>query len=106
MKLTCLAILFEFGSEQIKAQKDLKQAIITSSALKPLDYISNLPVILSVDTSFIVVGYFLCQQLEENPKIHHYNHFGSITLNIRESRYSQAKLEIYELFQAMRVTRL
>ena len=32
--------------------------------------------------------------------------FGSITFNDRESRYSQAKLELYGLFRALRVTQL
>ena len=32
---------------------DLKQALLLSSALRPIDYKSNAPVILSVNTSYI-----------------------------------------------------
>ena len=43
----------------------LKQAIVDSPALCPIDYASSLPVILAVDTSSIAVGYILMQQGEE-----------------------------------------
>jgi hypothetical protein len=35
-----------------------------------------------------------------------YSCFGSITLNKREARFSQLKLEIYRLFRALRLLRL
>ena len=97
---------FEFGSQQISAQEDLKRALIQSPALKAIDYNSDAPVILAVDTSFIAVGYYLAQCDVDNPKIRYYSRFGSITLNDRESRFSQAKLEIYGLFRALRATKL
>jgi hypothetical protein len=50
---------FVFGADQLAAQEDLKQAILTSPALCPIDYTSNSPVILSVDTSYIAVGFIL-----------------------------------------------
>jgi len=75
-------------------------------ALRAIDYTSNSPVILTVDTSHIAVGFFLCQCDPTNPKIRHYNRFGSITLNDREARFSQPKLEIYGLFRALRSLRL
>ncbi|KZT28880.1 hypothetical protein NEOLEDRAFT_1025226, partial [Neolentinus lepideus HHB14362 ss-1] len=52
-------------------------------------------VILAVDTSYIAVGYYLCQQAAADTKNRNYSRFGSITLNDRERRFSQPKLEIY-----------
>jgi hypothetical protein len=52
---------FLFGPEQIAAQDDLKQAFVNSPALQPINYTSNSPVILTVDTSYIAIGYYLCQ---------------------------------------------
>ncbi|KIK81060.1 hypothetical protein PAXRUDRAFT_156987 [Paxillus rubicundulus Ve08.2h10] len=44
---------------------------------------------------------FILLQLGEDGK-HYPNQFGSIALNEVESRYSQAKLELYHLFHALR----
>jgi len=72
---------FIFGPEQIAAQEDLKQALLDSPVLHPIDYSSSSPVILTVNTSHITVGYLLCQCDPDNPKMHRYSQFGSITLN-------------------------
>jgi hypothetical protein len=106
VKLTHKGATFEFGAEQIAAQEDLKLALLSAPALRPLDYSSESPVILAVDTSYIAVGFFLCQCDSESPKARNYNRFGSITLNEREARFSQPKLEIYGLFRALRALRL
>ena len=89
---------FVFGPEQISTQ----DVLLTSPALCPIDYTSNSPIILGVDTSSIAVGYLLCQCDADNPRICHYMHFGSITLNDCKSRFSQPKLELYSLFCALR----
>ncbi|OBZ76577.1 Transposon Tf2-6 polyprotein [Grifola frondosa] len=91
--LTRKGIPFEFGPKQIQAQEDLKQALIESPALRAINYNSSANVILAVDTSYIAVGFYPLR-------------FGSITLNDRESRFSQPKLEIYGLFHALRALRL
>jgi len=67
--LTCKNYPFVFGPEQITAQEDLKQALLDSPALRPIDYSSSSPVILAVDTSHIAVGYLLSQCDPDNPKI-------------------------------------
>src|ERR1700722_3903832 len=92
---------FEWGPLQEAAQKDLIDAVLNSPALKPIDYTSEAPVILAVDTSNIAVGYFLCQCDPDNARVRHYARFGSITLNSRESRFSQSKLELYGLHRAL-----
>ena len=105
-RLTRKDVLFEWGPEQQAAQDDLKSALLDCPALRAIKYQSESPVILAVDTSYIAVGYLLCQCDEENPKRRFFNRFGSITLNDRERRFSQPKLEIYGLFRALRALRL
>jgi hypothetical protein len=104
--LTRKDIPFSFGPDQIAAQEDLKAALIASPALRAIDYNSSAPVILAVDTSPIAVGFFLCQCDEANPRKRYYSRFGSILLNDRESRFSQAKRELYGLFRAIGALRL
>src|ERR1700677_2104499 len=106
VKLTHKDMVFEFGPNQVKAQEDLKRALIDSPALRAIDYTSTSPVILAVDTSYIVVGFHLCQCDNKNPRKRYYNQFCSIMLNDRESQYSQPKLEIYGLYRALRSLRI
>lgn len=102
VKLTRKNVEWEFGAEQIAAMDDLKDALINSPALRPIDYTSNASVILSVDTSYIAVGFLLAQCDVDNPKLRYYAKFGSITLNEREARFSQPKLELYGLYRSLR----
>lgn len=102
VKLTRKGQEFEWTQDQISAQEDLKQALLKSPALRPIDYSSPSPVIVSVDTSHIAVGYILSQCDSTNPRLRYLARFGSITLNEREARYSQPKLELYGLFRALR----
>jgi hypothetical protein len=106
VKLTRKGAEWEFGKQQIEAMEDLKQALLTSPALRPIDYTSEAPVILSVDTSYIAVGYILSQCDTENPKLRYHSRFGSLTLNDRECRFSQPKLELYGLYRALRNLKL
>ena len=91
MLLTRKEAPFIFGPKQISVQEALKAALLVSPALRPIDYTSPAPVILAVATSQIAVGFLLCC----------FACFGSITLNDCESRFSQLKLELYRLFQAL-----
>jgi hypothetical protein len=81
---------------------DLKDALVNSKALRPIDYKSESAVILSVDTSYIAIGYLLAQCDLVTPKLRYYAKFGSITLNEREARFSQPKLELYGLYRTLR----
>ena len=92
---------FVYGPEQIEAQEDLTRALLDSPAIRPINYESSNPVIVAVDTSHIAVGYFLCQCDPDDPRKRRYARFGSITLNDRESRFSQPKLELYGLYRAL-----
>ena len=95
---------FEIGDTQLQAFEDLKEAIANSPALLLIDYATDRPVILAVNSCANGVGFILLQ-LGEDGK-HYPSRFGSITFNDRESRYSQAKLELYGLFRALKQTQL
>lgn len=83
---------------------ELKRLVSSAPALHPIDYTSNRTVILSVDTSFIAVGFILAQ-IDESGK-RRPARYGSIPMNEREARYSQPKLELYGLFRALRAYRI
>jgi hypothetical protein len=67
-KLTRAGAAFEFGEKQEKAMEDLKDALLKSPALKPIDYQSPAPVILAVDTSIHAISFQLAQCDIANPK--------------------------------------
>ena len=96
--LICKDINFEFGPDEIKAQECLKQAIIMSPTIRPIDYDSDATVYLSVDTSYIAIGYVIVQDDPDKPKASCPSRFGSMLLNPCEAKYSQPKLEPYGLF--------
>ena len=77
--------------------------ILQSNAkpLIPIDYKSDNPVILVVNTSYIAVSFYLCQCTSDNWKQHCYNWLGSIMLNDQEAHFSQPKLELYSLYRAL-----
>jgi transposase InsO family protein len=95
---------FEIGPAQLDAIAKIKLAVINSPALRPIDYESDLPVILAVDSCANGTGYILLQIGEDGKR--YPSRFGSITFNDRESRYSQAKLELYGLFRSLKHTQL
>jgi len=106
VKLTCKNHSFEWGPLQQAAQQDLKTALLTSPALRTIDYTSDASIILSVDTSYIAVGFILSQCDPDKPNIHYFAWFRSITLNNCEARFSQPKLELYGLYRAVHALKL
>lgn len=104
VNLTRKDVEFEFGEEEQAAMDELKKLAQESPAIRAIDYDSDLEVILAVDTSQIAVGYILQQLGTDNKR--YPSRFGSITLNTRESRYSQAKLELFGLFRALKDARI
>ena len=101
VNLTHKEVPFEFGPAQVAAQADLKEALLNLPALRPIDYNSDTPVILVVDTSQIVVGFYLCQEDPNMPKKRYFARFGLLPLNDCKHRFSQPKLELYGLYQAL-----
>ncbi|RDB24438.1 Pro-Pol polyprotein [Hypsizygus marmoreus] len=104
IQLTRKDIEFEFGQEEYEAMNRLKDLVIHSPAIRAIDYASDREVILAVDSSWIAVGFILLQLGKDNKR--YPSRFGSITWNEREQRYSQAKIELYGLFRALRAVQL
>jgi len=82
----------------------IKKFITSAPALRPIDYQSENPVILSVDSSFEATGMILSQIDEENRR--RPARYGSLPMSPRESRYSQPKLELFGLYKALRHWRI
>lgn len=95
---------FEWTQERIAAFEGLKRAVTQAPALRPIDYTSDLPVILAVDTSMEAVGMVLLQVDEAGKR--RPARYGSLPLTTVEGRYSQPKLELFGLYKALRAFRL
>ena len=106
VKFTRKGVEWEFSRQQLDAMQDLKDTLLASPALRPIDYESGAPVILSVDTSNIAIGLILSQCGPNNTKFRYFAKFSSITLNEREGRFSQPKLELYGLYRTLRALKL
>ena len=102
--LTRKDVPFAWQAPHEQAMQSLKDAIVESSVLISLDYTTDRAVYLSVDSSIRGVGWILAQDCADGCR--RPSRFGSISWNERESRYSQAKLELYSLFHALRAARL
>jgi len=102
--LTRKEVEFQWDEDQRYAMNDLKDAVINAPCLRPINYQSDFAVILAVDASYIALGYVIYQIGADDRR--YPSRFGSLTWNDRESRYSQAKLEIYGLWRALRAVRL
>jgi hypothetical protein len=94
---------FKWGGEEQRAFDLLKILATTTPALKAIDYNSEFETILAVDSSVKAVGFVLIQADNEGRR--HPVRYGSATWTDRESRYSQAKLELYGLMRALRALR-
>jgi transposase InsO family protein len=95
---------FIWDERRKNAFETLKRLVASAPALRSIDYSSDLPIILSVDSSFMSVGIIL-SQIDENGK-RRPARYGSIPFSDVESRYSQPKLELFGLFRALRAFRV
>ena len=100
VNLTCKGTPFNWQEEHEQAMQAPKTAIIQSSALISINYSTDRAVYLSVDSSVRGIGWILVQDCSDGRR--RPSRFGSISWNKRKSRYSQAKLELYGLFRALR----
>jgi len=91
---------FSWGPPQVEAFQLLKTLVSQAPALRPIDYRSERPVFLSVDTSIYGIGFVLSQDDEKGRRVP--ARYGSLPLSDVESSYSQAKLELFGLFRALR----
>ena len=102
--LTRKGVPFTWGPAQEKAVDDLREALKNFVPLGNIDYESDGAVVLSVDTSWKAVGYYIYQESVDGAKKKTFVKFGSITLQDREARFSQPKRELFGLKRALEVT--
>lgn len=96
-------VTFNWGEAQKKSMAAIKEAIRNSPAIQPIDYSPNAgTVTLAVDTSYMAVGFYITQDAADNPKTKYFVRFGSIALNEREAKWSQAKKELYGLYRSLK----
>ena len=91
---------FIWDTRRQQAFEELKRIVSEAPALRPIDYNSGRPIILSVDSSYIASG-FILSQLDEDG-FRRPARYGSLPMNEVESRYSQPKLELYGLYRALK----
>ena len=104
VNLTRKDVKFEFGEEQLMAMEKLKLCAQKCEAIKAISYQSDLEVTLAVDSSWMAVGFILSQQGTDGKR--YPSRYGSLTWNETEQRYSQAKLELYGLFRALKAVKM
>ena len=95
---------FIWDQRRQDAFDEIKKLVTSAPALRPIDYTSDNPVILSVDSSRDAAGMILSQIDEQGRK--RPARYGSVPMSERESRYSQPKLELFGLYRALRHWRL
>jgi hypothetical protein len=96
---------FEWNERRQNAFDEIKSLIASAPALRPINYMSDNPVVLSVDSSRDAAGMILSQILDDG-KTKQPARYGSLPMGETASRYSQPKLELYGLFKALRHWRL
>ena len=97
-------IKFEFAEEQVMSMEKLKLLAQNCTAIRAINYDSDREVTLVVDASWMAVGFILSQQGFDGKR--YPSRYGSITWNETEQRYSQAKLELYGLFRALKAVKM
>lgn len=104
VQLTRKGVDFKFTDEHVMAMEKLKMFVRNCTAIKAIDYQSDREVILAVNSSWMAVGFVLYQIGEDGKR--YPSRFGSITWNETEQKYSQAKLELYRLFRALKAVKM
>ena len=97
---------WEWGEAQEKSMDELKLSVQSCPALGNIDLESGGEVILSVDSSYIAIGFYIRQLSPSGAATEtKFIRFGSITLNDREARFSQPKRELYGLYRTLLATK-
>ena len=98
--LTRKGVDFHWDPEQEQAFQKLKEVVTKAPALRPIDYTSDRPIYLSVDTSVYGIGFILSQDDEKGRRVP--ARYGSLPLKPHEANYGQSKLELLGLLRALR----
>ena len=69
VNLTCKGETFVWEEQHAEAMQRLKDAIVTSSALISIDYSTDRPVFLAVDSSYRGVGWILSQECVDGKRV-------------------------------------
>ena len=101
VQLTRKNIEFEFGGKQLLAMEKMKFLMQECPTICAINYGSENEVILSVDSSWMAVG-FILSQVGDNGKWYP-SRFGSIVWNKREQNYSQVKIELFRVLKAVKL---
>jgi hypothetical protein len=104
VQLTRKNVDFEFGGEHLLAIEKMKHFTKEYPAIRAINYHSDNEVILAVNSSWMAVGFVLYQLGDDGRR--YPSRFGSIMWNEREQKYSQAKIELYGLFRALKAVKL
>jgi hypothetical protein len=104
IELTKKGAHFHWNEKCQAAFNELKQLVMRAPILRPINYKDPRKIILQVDSSSIAAGFMLGQE-GDNGRFHP-SRYGLRPMNERESRYSQAKLELYGLFIALKSWRV
>jgi len=100
VSLTRKGIEFTWGTAQEESFNHLKELVASAPAIRPIDYKSERPVYLSVDSSKYGIGFVLAQEDENGRRVP--ARYGSLPIHPVEARYAQTKLELYGLFRALK----
>ena len=92
-------VTFQWTSVQQAAFDHLKNLVTKAPVVQPIDYRSDQPVILSVDTSKYGIG-FILSQVKENG-LRSPARYGSLPLPPPAKNYPQPKLELYGLYKSL-----
>jgi hypothetical protein len=98
--LTCKYQPFVWRKEHVASMQALKDAIVHSTALISIDYKADHTIYLAINSSVQGVGWIVSQDCANRCRCP--SRFGSIAWNECKSHYSQAKIELYSLFCALR----
>lgn len=92
---------FHWGIIEQTAMDELKEAIKNCLPIRKIEFGSAQPVVLSVDSSWRAVGYYIYQRSDVDTKITNYIKFNSFLMDERQQRYSQPKRELVGLRMAL-----
>jgi len=91
---------FIWDERRQSAFEEIKTLVSSPPVLRAIDYKSDDPVVLSVDSSKEAAG-FILSQLSKDRKTKQPARYGSVPMSEVESHYSQPKLELFGLYRAL-----
>ena len=94
---------FNWTNKHTQVIQHLKNLLINAPVLRQPDYTSDRPIIVTVDTSPIGIGWVINQEDEDRRR--YAIRFGAKILNERQRKYAQVKRELWGLLTALKTDR-